>query len=49
VNFIFVAVLAGKHIVHDGGALGTKSALAVFAKSNGGLVRVGVAVHKLLK
>jgi hypothetical protein len=44
-DFVFMATIAGEHIIHNGGALGAKSALAVFTLSNGGGAWVIIAVH----
>ena len=46
-DFIFVTVFAGDYIVYNRGAIGAKSALAVFTHAHGRLVRVIEAVHDL--
>ncbi|HET7144972.1 MAG TPA: hypothetical protein VFI68_13215, partial [Anaerolineales bacterium] len=48
-DFIFVAMVAGEHIIDDGGAIAAKSALTVFAESNGGGGGMIVAVHGFLE
>ena len=44
-DFVFVAAFAGEHIVNNGGTFRAKSTLAVFTKSNGGMVGMIEAVH----
>jgi len=39
-DFVLVPFFAGQYIVNDGGTFGAQSALAIFAKPNGELIRM---------